>query len=435
MRSGINNFFKLEELKSNILTEISAGVSTFLALSYIFVVNPAILGEGGMNKSAVLFATVVTSALATLAMGLWARKPFALAPGLEMNGYAVYYVILVLGFSWQNALGIVFWSGILFMILTLTRVREKIIVSIPITLKIGLAASVGVFLMLIALKISGVLDYKGMTINNIAFPLNIKFFVFLVSLVLVVIFEKLKIKISVLLSIIGATIFAHLMRYDFTHIEKVRISSEMFSAFLKLDIKSILRPELISSLIILFVIDFYGSVAKFIGLTLNTPIVDKHGNMPDMKKALSVDGIAALLGATLGTTSVTIYVESGVGINAGGRSGLTAIVCAILMFLFIPLAPIINLVPIEATAGALLWVGLKLIPNLTVLSKWRLFESISVILMLLVTVLTFSLDKSMLTGFLSFLIGLLITKQWKSINPFLIITMLLLLAGFILTLI
>jgi len=429
----IRKFFKLHELSTSIMIEITAGVSTFLALSYIFVVNPAILSAGGINKSAVLFATVITSSLATLAMGLWAKKPFAVAPGLEMNSYVVYYVIVVLGFSWQNALGIVFWSGVLFMILTLTKVRQAIIEAIPNTLKTGLAAAVGVFLMLIALKISGIIFYEGISIKSFATSFNEKIFVFLIGLLLVMGLEKLKIRISILLSIIGATLFAHLISFDFSGIEKVKISPEMFSAFLKLDIKSILHPQLFSALIILFVLDFYGSVAKFIGLTLNTPILDKNGNMPNMKEALSVDGIATVVGSTLGTTSLTTFVESGVGINAGGRSGLTAVTCAILMLLFIPLAPILNLVPVEATTGALFWVGLKLIPNFKILKNWKLFESVSVILMVIVTFITFALDKAMLIGFLAFIVGLAFSGQLKSIKPFMVITLILLLAGFILT--
>ncbi|MCF8387971.1 MAG: NCS2 family permease, partial [Bacteroidales bacterium] len=335
----IRHFFSLKEYGTNIKTEILAGVSTFLALSYIFVVNPAILADGGMNKSAVLFATVITSAVATLAMGLWAKKPFVLAPGLEMNSYAVYYVILVLGFSWQNALGVVFWSGILFMILTLTRVREKITTAIPDSLKVGLSASVGIFLMIIALKLSGTLIYDGINIKGIGDLLTSKSLIFIVSLFLVIVLNRLKIRISVLLSIILATILAHFIGFATSSPSSVKVNGDMISAVLKLNFLAILDPKLLSALIILFVIDFYGSVAKFIGLTSNTNIVDENGNLPRLKETLSVDGYATILGSAMGTTSVTTYVESGVGIGVGGRTGLTAVICAILMFLFIPLAP------------------------------------------------------------------------------------------------
>ncbi|MFW9872463.1 MAG: NCS2 family permease [Candidatus Thorarchaeota archaeon] len=430
----VKSFFKLKAYGTNIQTEIIAGISTFLALSYIFVVNPAILSEGGMNKSAVLFATVITSALATLAMGLWAKKPFVLAPGLEMNSYAVYYIILALGFTWQNALGIVFWSGVLFMIFTLTKIREKIIIAIPDSLKVGLAASVGVFLMIIALKLSGILIYDGVNIQSIGKLLSSKTLIFAISLFLVIIFNKIKIKGSVLLSIILATIIAHLIGLKPTSTSAIQVNKEMFNAILKLDITSILNPHLLSALIILFVIDFYGSIAKFIGLTMNTSIVDKNGKLPKMKETLSVDGYATLVGATLGTTSVTTYVESGVGIGVGGRTGLTAVICALLMLLFIPLAPLVNLVPIEATTGALFLVGLNLIPKYKEIKTWRLIESISVGLMIIVTFITFSLDKAMLIGFATFITGMIIKRNLKEINTFLLISTLLILIATIFSL-
>ncbi|GHU78437.1 adenine permease [Bacteroidia bacterium] len=430
---NISNYFELKKLGTNIQTEIIAGLSTFLSLSYIFVVNPAILSEGGMNKSAVLFATVIVSALATLFMGLWAKKPFALAPGLEMNSYVVYYVILTLGFSWQSGLGIVFWSGVLFMILTLTNVREKIIHAIPDQLKTGLSASVGVFLMLIALKISGLIVYEGISIQSFSSPFTKPFYVFLVGLVLVVLSEKFKLKISILISIIGATLFAHLIGLDISGREKVEISGDMFGAIMKLDLGAIFEPKLLSALIILFVIDFYGSVAKFLAFTRDTTMVDSKGNMPNMKEALTVDGVATIAGAALGTTSVTTYVESAAGISVGGRSGLTAIVCALLMFLFIPLAPIINLVPVEATTGALLIIGLKMFPKFSEVKNWNVIEIISVVCMVVVTFLTFSLDKAMAIGFVFYILGMLFSGKRKEINIYLVISTLLISVAIILS--
>ena len=429
----IGNYFEFNKLGTNLQTEIIAGLSTFLSLSYIFVVNPAILSDGGMNKSAVLFATVIVSALATLFMGLWAKKPFALAPGLEMNSYVVYYVILTLGFSWQSGLGIVFWSGILFMILTLTNVRKKIIRAIPDKLKTGLSASVGVFLMLIALKISGLIVYDGISIQSFSSPFTKPFYVFLVGLGLVVLLNRLKLKISILVSIIGAAVFAHIIGFDISGREKVVISTDMFSAFMQLDLGAIFEPKLLSALIVLFVIDFYGSVAKFLAFTRNTTMLDSKGNMPNMKEALSVDGMATVAGAALGTTSVTAYVESAAGISAGGRSGLTAIVCALLMLLFIPLAPIVNLIPVEATTGALLIIGFKMFPKISEIRRWNIVEIISVVCMIVVTFLSFSLDKAMAIGFIFYILGLLFSGKRKEINLYLVISTLLIFVAIILS--
>jgi len=434
MREGkLSNYFECKRLGTNLQTEIIAGLSTFLSLSYIFVVNPAILSDGGMNKSAVLFATVIASALATLVMGIWAKKPFALAPGLEMNSYIVYYVILTLGFSWQCGLGIVFWSGVLFMILTLTNVREKIIHAIPEKLKTGLSASVGVFLMLIALKISGLIVYEGISIQSFSSPFTKPFYVFMVGLGLVFLLNRFKLKISILISIIGATIFAHLIGLNISGRERVLISGDMFSAFMQLDFSTIFEPKLLSTLIILFVIDFYGSVAKFLAFTRGTTMIDSKGNMPKMKEALTVDGVATIAGAALGTTSVTVYVESAAGISVGGRSGLTAIVCALLMLLFIPLAPIVNLVPVEATTGALLMIGLKMFPKIYEIKYWNSIEIISVLCMVIVTFLTFSLDKAMAIGFIFYIFGFLFSGKRKEIDLYLIVSTLLISVAIILS--
>ena len=431
--SKIDSYFEFQKLGTNIKTEIIAGLSTFLSLSYIFVVNPAILSEGGMNKSAVLFATVVVSALATIFMGLWARKPFALAPGLEMNSYVVYFVIISLGFSWQSGLGIVFWSGMLFMILTLTKVREKIINAIPDKLKIGLSVSVGVFLMLIALKISGLIVYDGISFQNFSTPFTKPFYVFLIGLALALLLNKYKMKTSILFSIIGATIFAHIIGLDISSREKVVISGDMFSSTMQLNLGAILEPKLLSALIILFVIDFYGSVAKFLAFTRGTTMIDSKGNMPNMKEALSVDGVATVAGAVLGTTSVTTYVESAAGISVGGRSGLTAIVCGILMLLFIPLAPIVNLVPVEATTGALLLIGLKMFPKISEVKNWDITEIVSVLIMVIITFLSFSLDKAMAFGFVFYILGLFFTGKRKDINLYLVISTLLITFSIILS--
>lgn len=429
----IANFFQFSKYKTDFKTEVLAGVSTFMALAYIFVVNPAILSEGGFNKSAVLFATVITSFLATFIMGLWAKKPFAVAPGMEMNAYVAFFVILGLGYSWQQALGAVFYSGIIFMVLTLTNVRTKIIKAIPEKMKSGLALSVGVFLMLIALKLVNILIYKGVAISQLGSIFSKEALVFYFGLIAVLLLRRLKIKGAVLLSIILATIFAWLIGITNTA-SPIVISSEMFSGILKLDPVILLDPRIWGVILILFLIDFYGSVAKFIGLTRHTTIVDKKGNFPNMKEALSVDGGATMLGSTLGTTSLTTFVESGVGIAEGGRTGFTAIVCALLMLLFIPLAPLVNLVPVIATTGALFWVGIKLFPSRLELKEYNWLDIITVTGMIVVTIFTFAIDRALLFGFLIYIIGLLVTKQIRTIDKYLVLSTILLIIGFVLSL-
>jgi AGZA family xanthine/uracil permease-like MFS transporter len=429
MKKRIEDYFEFGKHKTSFRTEILAGVSTFLALSYIFVVNPSILGEAGMDKSMVLFATILVSALATLAMGIWAKKPFVLAPGMEMNAYVAFFVIGALGFVWQDALGAVFWSGVIFMILTVTNIRGKIIKAIPDKMKSGLSLSVGVFLMLIALKLAGVLAYDGVSLEGIGIVSSPPAYVLYAGVASVLLLRKLKVRGAVLISIVLSAILAHVMGLGNVATEQVAISGDMLSGILQLNIGVIFDPRILSVIMILFLVDFYGSVAKFIGLIRNTSIVDKDGTMPRMKEALSVDGLATVAGAGLGTTSLTTYVESGVGIGEGGRTGLTAVVCGALMLLFFALTPVVNMIPVIATTGALFWVGIMLFPSMKELKAYRKVDVITLLVMIGGTIMTFSLDKAMLFGFLVFIGGSVLTRRTEEIDKYTVISTVLLLIG------
>ena len=251
----LENYFGFTRLGSTWKIEILAGVSTFLSLSYIFVVNPAILSEAGISKSVVFFATVIISSLATIVMGLWAKKPFSLAPGLEMNAYIAFVVVGTLGFVWQDALGAVFWSGVVMLIVNFLRIREHIIKAIPDKLKSGLAASVGVFLMLIALKVSGILAYEGIQVKGIGLLTSPEACVFYVGLVTALALRYFKIKGTILISIIVASVAAHLLGIGGT-IEPVKVSKDMLGGTFAFNLGIILNPKILSVILILFIIDF-----------------------------------------------------------------------------------------------------------------------------------------------------------------------------------
>lgn len=429
----IERIFHVKKRGSSLRTELFAGLSTFLSLSYIFVVNPAILEAAGMDKSMVFFATIVGSVLTTLAMGLWANLPFAVAPGLEMNAYIAYVVVGALGFAWQGAMGAVFWSGVLTVLLSFTSVRVNIIKAIPDTLKAGLAAAVGVFLLLIALKVSGMTRYEGIQILGIGNLTSNEAIVFYAGLALVAALRYFKINGAVLLSIVGASVMAHSLGIG-QNIEPITLSKDMLEGIFALDFSVILHPKVWSVVIILFILDFYGSIAKFIGLTRNTTILDEQGNVPKMKEALVVDGAGTVGGAVLGTSNLITYVESAVGIGEGGRTGLVAITCAILMSLFLLITPLINLVPVVATTGALFYVGLLLMPIPSQLKTYHWGELLSVLITILVTIWTFGLDKAMFAGFLTLIVALLIQGKWKDINIYLLISTSLLFLSILLSL-
>lgn len=432
MKERLDRFFGIRALGSSIPVEILAGVSTFLSLSYIFVVNPAILAEGGMDKSAVLFATITASALATIAMALWARLPFAVAPGMEMNSYVAFFVIGSLGLSWQQAMGAVFWSGVIFVALTASGIRQRIIDSIPHRMKAGLAFCVGAFLALIGLKLSGILVYQGVTLHGVGHVFTREVLALVFGLGVALALERLRIRAAVLLSIIGTSIFCQFIGLGASPSSSATTSSGgLFSALGQFDLSVIANPRSFSAIIILFVLDFYGSVAKFIGLTENTSIM-VDGKVPRIGRALCVDGGATMAGAGLGTSSLIAYVESAVGIGVGGRTGLTALVCGLLMLTCYVLAPFIGYIPIHATTGVLVLIGIKLCPPLRDLAAYTRADRVILALMLVTVAVTFAIDRAMLVGFLGYLIALLFRREKP--NPFLIVSTLLLFLGFALQL-
>jgi len=419
MLKKVDDFFGITRLGSTFRIELFAGISTFLSLSYIFIVNPAILSEAGIPTSVAFFATIFGSVVATLLMGLWARLPFALAPGLEMNAYIAYVVVGVMGFTWQGALGAVFWVGVLTFILSFTSLRTNIIKAIPDKLKSGLAASVGVFLMLIALKVSGLLAYEGIQVKGIGLLTSNEAYIFYVGLILVLILRYFKIKGAVLLSIIGAAVFAHFIGVG-QPIEPIKLSKDMFAGTFAFDLWVVFNPKIWAVIIVLFILDFYGPIAKFIGLTRNTNLVDNNGELPRMKEGLAVDGLGTMIGAATGTSNLITYVESAVGIGEGGRTGLVAIVVGVLMSLFLFIVPLINLIPVVATTGALFFVGLTIFPNKSELKSYSWTDVIAVAVMVLVTFWTFGLDKAMFAGFAAFVILFILQGKWRALNPYLV---------------
>ncbi len=422
----LDQFFEIRAKGSTVRRELLGGLSTFFALSYIFIVNPAILEHAGIDKSVTLFATIIASALATLAMGLWARLPFVVSTGMEMNGYVAFFVVGVLGLSWQQALGTVFWASLLMVALTLLKVREQIIESIPLAIKVGLSFSVGVFLILIGLSIGGLVKHNGalwISLGSLATPAA---YALLLSTVLIFALQKWKVQGAVLISILATSAAYYAMGYADAAKPAPALSSTMLSGLGALDLTVILNPKAFSVIIVLFVLDFFGSVAKFIGLSMNTSIL-VNGKLPGRQRALLVDGIASAGASVLGTTSVVAFVESAVGIGGGARTGLAATTTGVLILCTLLAFPLIQAIPVAATAGALIYVGVCMCPKRSHFAAMRRSEKLAVVAMALVTVLTFSLDKAMLAGFALFVLGNAAARQ--KTNPWFVAATLLLAVG------
>lgn len=429
----IEEYFGFSRHRTSFRTETLGGVSTFLALSYIFVVNPAILGEGGMDKSTVFFATIIASFVATLAMGLWAKKPFVLAPGMEMNAYAAFFVIAGLGFTWQQALGAVFWSGIIYLALTFSRFREKIIEAIPDRMKSSLSLCVGIFLMLIALRIAGIIRYEGIVLAGLgaASPLAL---VMMLGLAIVFIANRLRLPGAVIISIILCSVAAYALGIGEVS-KPIEVSEKMFTGLFQADLLVIMNPSALSVILVLFIVDFYGSIAKFIGLSRKTSIVSKNGSMRKMKEAMLVDGASNITGSVLGTTSIITYVESRIGIQEGARTGFAAVVCALLMLSMFLIAPLVSIIPLIATTGVLFWVGICLMPSRNDLKSYTRADIATLIVMSASVIATFAIDKALFFGFLAFIIATVVSGRRKEISIYMAISAAMLLLGIILTII
>lgn len=409
--NALSSYFEFERYKTTFNTEVVAGISIYLSLAYIFIVNPAIISKSGINPSAVLLATVVISALSTIAMGLWAKLPFAVAPGLEMSGFFAFVVVGTLHMSWQQALGTVFFSGVLCVIFTSLRVRHNIITSIPIGLKKAIGTSVGVFVATIGLFLSHILTFAGGRVDFASLSLaslNTHLaYVLYIGLLLAVILglPRLRFRAGLLVSMLVGSFVCYL--WGIKAASPPQLSTDMYQAIGALDLSVIFQPNYWSPIIVFFVIDFLGGIGKFIGLTANTNIQDEHGNVPNLQRGLYVDGAGTIAGSLMGTSSLIAFVESAVGIEAGGRTGLTAIVCGILMAGSLVFAPLLQWVPAEAAAGVLIYVGYLLLPKPSIdkgLSRTEIFDIGIAVAMGLLSLVTFSLDKAMALGFWAYFV-------------------------------
>lgn len=404
------SYFLLRERQSTLPTEVLAGISTYLSLAYIFIVNPAILGKAQMDPAVVLFATAVASGLTTLTMGLWARLPFAVAPGLEMNGFFAFYVVRTLRLSWQDALGTVFWSGILYLLMAILPSRQRIVDSIPAGLKINIGVSVGVFVATVGLELAKIVSFKDGLPNLAAWNLSslltpdadILYLGLLIALVLG--FRKFRFPGGMLVAIIISAVACKVFGVG------QPISSTMKTAITqdvgKLNIFSVLsNPHFLPVTLTFLIINFFGDIGKSIGLTASARTIQENGAVPNLDKALYTDASGTILGSILGTSNLITYVESAVGIAAGGRTGITAIVCAILMLASLVFTPLVGLVPVEATAGILIYVGWLLLPFRKYRddqSIYQIFDSIIACAMGLVSFVFFDLNMAMLIGFAAY---------------------------------
>ena len=399
----MKKFFHLEELNTNFKQELIAGLTTFITMAYIIVVNPKILEVAGIPFGPSLVATALTAAIGTLLIGVYAKRPFAIAPYMGENAFIAYTVVKILGYSWQTALGAIFISGILFIILTLTKIRVWLANAIPESLKISFAVGIGLFLIFIGLNECGIVQIgvpgAPVKIGNLK---DFKTILSIIGFLLITILMMRRINGSILIGIITITlisILAGLIQFP----ERIlSLPPSLEPTFLKLDIAGAFQWGLFPIILTIFVLAFVDTLGTLIGLGYKAELIDKEGNFPEIEKPMLCDAISTTIAPLLGTTTSGIYIESAAGIQAGGKSGLTAIVVAILFLLSIFLVPIIEIIPSFAYGPALIIVGILMISPVGKINFNEISEFVPAMIVVFLMSFSFNIGIGMTAGFVTY---------------------------------
>lgn len=412
----LENFFQLSAHGTNIRTEVAAGVTTFLTMAYIIFVNPAILGEAGVPFAGALFATCLASAVGSLLMGLLANYPFALAPGMGLNAYFTYTVVKGLGHDWRVALGAVFLSGVVFLILTLARIRTLIVDAIPLTLKTSVAAGIGLFIAFIGLKNAGVVAASPATFVTLGHITSKPVVLMLIGLLLTAALMSRGYKSAIIIGILAVTAAAialGIAKPPTTLVQK----PDWQSAFLQLDIRGALSVGLLDIVFVFLFVDMFDTIGSLMGLGQQAGYLTADGKLPRVNRALLTDAIATIAGSLFGTSTVVTYIESATGVSEGGRTGLTAVVVAFLFLLATFFAPLAGAIPPIATAPALVLVGALMIRSVLSIKWDDLTEALPAFLTLLAMPLTFSIANGLALGFIFYALLKLLTGRAREASP------------------
>jgi AGZA family xanthine/uracil permease-like MFS transporter len=414
--SQLERMFGLTENGTNVKTEVLAGVTTFVTMAYILFVNPITLEAAGMDKGAVFMATALASALTTLFMGVYANYPFALAPGMGLNAYFAYVMVGSAGLSWQTALGAVFVSGIIGIIVTLTGLRELLIKAIPMPLKHAMGAGIGMFIAFIGLKNAGIVIANEATFLDLGNFKEPGPLLATIGLVIMAILVARGIKGGILLGIAITTIIGIPMGITQLPASLISLPPSLAPTMFKLDIMSVLKFSLFPVVFSLFFTDMFDSIGTFVGVASRTGMIDAEGNLKRGNKALFVDFIGTVLGSLLGTSTITTYVESTAGVTEGGRTGLTSVVVAIMFVASVIFSPIALAVPGEAVAPALILVGVFMATSLNKIDFSDFYEAFPAFLTAIMMPLSFSISFGLSIGFVAYAALMLLAGRGKEVH-------------------
>ena len=412
----IESIFKLKDHKTSFKKEILAGLATFLTMAYIMVVNPAILSETGMDFDSVFVATILASFIACLLMGFLANWPVALAPGMGLNAFFTYAVVFGMGFTWQQALAAVLCSGILFLIISISPLRAYLINAIPKSLKFGIGAGIGLFLAIIGLKNAGIVVDNPATLVGLGDLKSAPVLLALLTLILMIGLDKLKVPGAIVLSILATTIIGMIVGVaQFQGI--VSPIPSMSPTFMQLDFSAMGSSLFLIVVFTILFVDFFDTAGTLTSVANLSGKIDKNGNVENIDKAVFSDSIATIIGSIFGTSSTTSYIESGAGIKEGGKTGLVAVTVGVFFLLCLFLAPLAKTIPAYATGAALVFIATFFCRNLVNLDWDDISEYSPALLAAFIMPLTYSISNGIALAFIVYVLAKVIIGKMSDLNP------------------
>lgn len=411
----LQKLFGFDPKKNTVRTEIMAGITTFLTMAYILAVNPNILGETGMDKGALFTTTVLMSALPTIFMALYAKLPLALAPGMGLNAFFAYTVCMVMGYSWQFALTAVFLEGLVFLLLTVTNLREKIVDVIPTTLKNAIGAGIGLYIAFIGLKSAGIVVNNEATLVSLGDLTSGSALLGVIGIVVTSFLLVKNVKGALLFGILITTLVG--IPLGVTHIDGVfSIPPSVDPIFMKFEWDHIFTKDMIVIVFTFLFVDLFDCIGTVIGVSNRAGMVKEDGKIPRLKEIFMVDSVSTAAGAVMGTSTVAVYVESAAGVNEGGRTGLTSFVTGACFLLALFFAPLFLAIPAAATTPVLVLVGLMMMSSVLKIDFDDYSESIPAFICILLMPLTYSISEGIVLGHLSYVFINLLSGKFKKIS-------------------
>jgi AGZA family xanthine/uracil permease-like MFS transporter len=415
MKNFLNSFFKLESHNTSIKTEIIAGITTFLTMAYIIFVNPQMMAKSGMDEGAIFVGTCLAAAIACFVMGIFANWPIGLAPGMGLNAFFTYTVVLEMNYPWEVALGAVFIAGILFFIMSVTNIRSWMIASIPMNLRIAMGAGVGLFIGIIGLKSGGIIITNESTLLSMGDFTKIETILAAIGFLIISALSIRKIPGAIIIGILTITliaIFADLVQFNGV----ISSPPDITPTFMKLDIPGAFNVGMLTVIMSFLFVNLFDTTGTLVGVATRANLLNEKGEAENLDKALKADSGASIFGTFFGCSPVTSYVESSAGVEAGGRTGLTAVVVGFLFILAMFLSPLASIIPAYATAGALIYVAILMLGGMERLNWSHVTELLPALIILIMIPLTFSIADGIALGFLSYVVLKITNGEIKTIT-------------------